>query len=506
MNDIRPPASGRQIATGAAWMMGFKLFDKSIGLVSTLVLARVLTPGDFGLVAMATAVVGLLGLMGAFGFDTALIQRQDADRTHYDTAWTFNVFFGVAVALLLLVVAVPAANFYREPRLELMLPALAIGSLVGGFENIGTVAFRKDLNFRLEFRFLLFKRLAGFAVTVTLALIYRTFWALIAGIVTGVVVSVLISYWMHPYRPRFTLAARADLMHFSKWLFISNLIQFLQSRSTHFILGRTVGSHGLGVFSVAAEIAAMPSTELIAPLNRAVYPAYARLAPTPDKLRERFLEVFGIICLIAFPVAVGLYCVSGLVVSVLLGPQWKEAVPIMQIMGMAGLVGALQGNMYLVILAMGKPKANTLLSAALLAVALPSIVVASAHYGAVGAAYANFAAALVGFAGIVVVFSRVTGIQKRRLFLVMWRPLIASGLMALGLWQAELLLIDILPTLKPVMHLLTLIPVGAFTYLVCIVALWYLGAKPDSAERMLLRFLLDKFREVWAGLKPPNTP
>jgi len=143
MTDIRPPASGRQIATGAAWMMGFKLFDKSIGLVSTLVLARVLTPADFGLVAMATAVVALLGLMGAFGFDTALIQRQDADRTHYDTAWTFNVLFGVAVALLLLVVAVPAANFYREPRLELMLPALAIGSLVGGFENISTVAFRK---------------------------------------------------------------------------------------------------------------------------------------------------------------------------------------------------------------------------------------------------------------------------------------------------------------------------------------------------------------------------
>ena len=78
-------ATGGQIAKGAAWMMGFKLFDKSIGLISTLVLARVLTPADFGLVAMATAVVALLELMGAFGFDSALIQRQNTDHRHYDT-------------------------------------------------------------------------------------------------------------------------------------------------------------------------------------------------------------------------------------------------------------------------------------------------------------------------------------------------------------------------------------------------------------------------------------
>jgi O-antigen/teichoic acid export membrane protein len=266
-------ASGKQIAKGAAWLMGFKLLDKSIGLISTLVLVRVLTPSDFGLVAMAMAVVALLELMGAFGFDSALIQRQDTARSHFDTAWTFNVVFGVAIALLLVVMAVPAAAFYREPRLELMLPVLAIGAVVGGFENIGTVAFRKELNFRMEFIYLLIKRVAVFVVVVTLALTLRSFWALIFATIAGKVMAVGISYLLHPYRPRFSLAARGELFQFSKWLFISNLIQFLHSRSTDFILGRTVGSYGLGVYNLAAEISAMPSTELIAPLNRAVYPA-----------------------------------------------------------------------------------------------------------------------------------------------------------------------------------------------------------------------------------------
>ena len=479
-------ATGRQIAKGAAWMMGFKLFDKSVGLISTLVLARVLTPSDFGLVAMATAVVALLELMGAFGFDSALIQRQNTERRHYDTAWTFNVLFGVCIAAMLVLLAVPAAGFYREPRLALMLPVLAIGALIGGFENIGTVAFRKELNFSMEFKFLLAKRLASFAVTVSLALAYRSFWALIAGTIAGKLIAVLISYRLHPYRPRLTLAARADLLHFSKWLFISNLIQFLHSRSTDFILGRTVGSHGLGIYNIAAEIATMPSTELIAPLNRAVYPAYARLATTPNKLHERFFEVFGIISLIAFPVSVGLYCISGLLVSLLLGSQWMGAVPIMQIVGLAGLVGALQSNMYLVILAMGQPKANTLLSASLLVVSLPAIIFASLKYGAVGAAYANFGAALLGFAGIVIVFSRVTGITIRSLFALMWRPLLASGAMALALRESAALLSRQWPHAQDIVQLLTLLPVGVFSYLAALLVCWLIAGRPAGAERILL--------------------
>jgi O-antigen/teichoic acid export membrane protein len=488
------PATGRQIAKGAAWMMGFKLLDKSVGLISTLVLARVLTPADFGLVAMAMAVVAMLGLMGAFGFETALIQRQNTERSHYDTAWTFNVMFGMAIAILLLLMAIPAASFYREPRLEQMLPALALGAFIGGFENIGTVAFRKELDFRKEFKFLLAKRLAGFAVTITLALTLRNFWALIIGTVTGQLMSVLISYRLHPYRPHLTLAARADLLHFSKWIFISNLIQFLHSRSTDFVLGRTVGSHGLGVYNIATEIAAMPSTELIAPLNRAVYPAYSRLAGVREHLWERFLEVFGIICLLAFPVAVGLYCLSDLVVVLLLGDKWHEAVPILQIAGFSGLMAALQSNLYLVILAMGQPKANTLLSAGLLLVSLPAVIYASLQYGALGAAYAHFVVSVLGFMGIVIVFTRFTGLPFGRLIGVMWRPLLASATMALTLWWAMASINAQWAMLPLFAKLVMLILLGATAYACATLALWFLVKQPASVEQKLLKILIEKYR------------
>lgn len=493
----RTHATGHQIAKGAAWLMGFKLLDKSIGLISTLVLVRVLTPSDFGLVAMAMAVVALLELMGAFGFDSALIQRQDTKRSHFDTAWTFNVIFGASIAALLVLVAVPAAGFYKEPRLELMLPALAIGSLVTGFENIGTVAFRKELNFNLEFKYLLTKRLASFIVTVTLALSLKSFWALIFGIVLGKVMSVLISYRLHPYRPRFSLQARADLFNFSKWLFISNLIQFLHSRSTDFILGRTVGSYGLGVYNLAAEIAAMPSTELIAPLNRAVYPAYAQLAADREKLLKRFLEVFGLISVVAFPVAVGLYCLAGQVVNLLLGPQWQDAIPIMQILGLCGLVGALQGNMYVVMSAMGQPKANTLLSGSLLVVSLPAVIYASLHYGALGAAYAHFAAAILGFLGIVVVFTQVTTLSTFRLFSAMWRPLVASLVMAILIETFRKLEINMLVNNGILLQFLILLPIAAFGYTAVLLSLWFFMGRPASTEKIIINFIFRKLPSLF---------
>lgn len=489
MTGASPVATGRQIAKGAAWLMGFKLLDKSIGLVSTLVLVRVLTPSDFGLVAMAMAVVALLELMGAFGFDSALIQRQDTARSHFDTAWTFNVIFGACIALFLVAMAVPAAAFYREPRLAQMLPVLAIGAVVGGFENIGTVAFRKELNFRMEFIYLFIKRIAVFVVVITLALTLRSFWALIFATIVGKAMAVLISYRLHPYRPRFSLAARGDLFNFSKWLFFSNLIQFFGHRSTDFILGRTVGSHGLGVYNLAAEIAAMPSTELIAPLNRAVYPAYAQLAGVRERLLARFFEVYSLICIVAFPVAIGLFCLSDLLVALLLGPQWSDSIPIMQVLGLCGLVAALQGNMYVVMTAIGKPKVTTYLGGFLLIFSLPAVIYFSLQFGVLGAAYAQFVAALIGYVAIVFVFTKVTGAFKSSLFFVMWRPFLAAVFMAVSL-MALIGFFDHFSRFESLyLRFPLLVLGGVVSYVFCIVLLWVFVGRPKGGESLVYDFL-----------------
>lgn len=479
-------------------MVLFKLLDKSVGLISTLVLARLLTPGDFGLVAMAMAVVAFTQLMGAFGFDSALIQRKDAERRHFDTAWTFNVAFGVLVFIALTALAWPMASFYGDPRLVAILLVLAVGSLVAGFENIGVVAFRKQLDFRSEFRFLMTKRLATFVVTMACAFTFRSYWALVIGIVFGRLLGVLISYRLHPYRPRLTLSARQELMHFSQWIFVSNLVGFVGGRSTDFILGRTVGPHGLGVYSIAYEIATMPSTELIAPVNRAVYPAYAKLAAEPAQLRERFIQIFGLICLFAFPVSAGLFAAADTFVLTVLGPQWVEAPSLIRVFAFCGLAGALQSNLYLVIVAMGKPKANTLLSAVVAALTMPVIVWASLNYGVVGAAYAVLTQAVVGLIGIWINFVVHTGFPGRRVAAVAARPAICSAAMAAGM-----VFLDQQPLqhAMPGLRLVALVGFGALLYSSLLLALWYLAGRPQSAEHHALTFIRERISRLRKGVR-----
>lgn len=487
-----------KLARGAGLLVALRLSERGIGLISTLILTRLLTPGDFGLVAMATSVLALIELMGAFGFDAALIQRQDPQRHHYDTAWTYGVLFSAGIAALLLLCAPFAAEFYREPQLRQVLPVLAVGALLQGWENIGTVTFRKQMDFGMEFRFLLSKKLISFAVTMALAFTMRNYWALVVGIVVGKVCAVLISYYVHPYRPRFSLAASGDLFHFSKWLLASNLILFLQNRSDSFILGRTVGAHDLGLYNVANEIAMMPSTELIAPINRAAYPAYSSHANDLPALRDKFQSVFSFIALIALPMSIGLACVSELAVAVLLGPQWTDAVPLLQLFTVCGLATALQSNLVVTIMALGKPKANTLRSAAMLVFYLPALVYASLHYGTLGAAWVHLVMSCVMLVPLHIIFLHLTGLSARRYFGMLWRPLAgAAAMAAVVLPLQELLAPQPWPAL---LKLLACVCAGGIGYVATVLALWLIGGRPAaSAETAVMAKLAARF-----GTAPPS--
>lgn len=146
---------GTRVIVGVIWMVILKVTIRGMALISLTILARLLSPEDFGVVAMAMFVYAILDSIAWFGFDTALIQNQKAKASHYNTAFTFNVIFYSSVALLLVVLAQPAAAYYREPRVEHILYVMAIGAFVFGFENIGVVDFRKHMNYEKDFQFML---------------------------------------------------------------------------------------------------------------------------------------------------------------------------------------------------------------------------------------------------------------------------------------------------------------------------------------------------------------
>jgi O-antigen/teichoic acid export membrane protein len=466
-------------------MVGVRLLDRALGMVSTIILARLLVPEDFGLVAMATSVLVLLEMLSAFGFDVALIRQASSGRSSYDTAWTFNLLVGLTVGVFLAGLAYPAARFYDEPRVTSVMFLLACAPVFQGLENIGVVAFRKDLNFRAEFLWLTGRRLVGLATVLPLAFLLRSYWALVVGIVVGRLAGMLLSYLAHPYRPRLSLAARHALLGFSKWIVLVNILGFFLQRSSDLVIGRVLGSGPLGIYTVAAEVSSLPTTELVAPINRAVYPAFAKISGDQRRLKEEYLAVMGIIALIAIPVAVGVASVGPQVVALLLGEKWLAAVPLVKALALLGAVQFPYTNAYSVFLAVGKPHLQVRIHMLHVPVLVALLIVLATRYGVQGAAWATV---ITGFVVVPVslwfVF-RELNIRIREFVDVVWRPATAAAVMyglvaALGdVWMP-------VGAAAVIGQLAVLVAIGVVVYVLGVLVLWWSVGAPQSGERRLL--------------------
>jgi PST family polysaccharide transporter len=292
------------MAKGAAWMVGLRAAMRGLGLLNIIILARLLGPQDFGLVALAMAFFSVLEAMGEFRPDVVLIRETKSVPAEYDTAWTLVVIRGAAMAFILAFGAGFYTEFFNEPRLKPIVYCLAALAFLEGFRNVGVVAFYKDLELHKEFRLMLASHLSGFVATICLAIILRNYWALIVGLITNRVLNVVLSYVMHPYRPRFSLAAWRKIMHFSKWLMLNNLLNLLYRRSHVFIIGKLIGAEPLGLYNVAHRISNLPGSDLVAPIRKAVFPGFARMAHEPKTLLKGFIDVFSLILLIGLPVTI----------------------------------------------------------------------------------------------------------------------------------------------------------------------------------------------------------
>jgi lipopolysaccharide exporter len=348
------------------------------------------------------------------------------------------------------------------------------------------VVFRRELRFDREFKFLLGKRLASFVVTVTLALWLRSYWALVIGQITAGITSMALSYYVQDYRPRFSLAAENELFHFSKWLLINNALVFLNNRAAHFVVGKVAGAQALGLYSIAYEISNLPTTELVAPINRAAFPGYSRLAHDPHGLRQSFLNVISMIALFALPAGIGIALIADLIVPTFLGWKWLAAIPLIQVLAIYGIIVALQTNIGYVYLAVGKPRILTAVAGVQLLLLLALLLPASSRYGAMGAAWA-----FLGTVTVMVPVNQVLIMQQLKIPLreygaKLWRPFAACAAMTLAVHAIKSALPPAPQTGATVLALLICLAAGAMAYTLTLYGLWRLTARPEGAERFCL--------------------
>lgn len=478
----KEPAGGLRSAVlkGAAWSVVLRWSMRLLGLVSTFILARLLTPADFGLVAMGMLVVGFVEAWLYFGLDTALIQNQRATREHYDTAWTLRLLQSVVVAAGVAFAAPYAAKYFNEPRVVPVIWTLCLVLPISASGNIGVIAFRKDLAFDKEFKLNVTGKLLGFFVTIGAALWLRNYWALVIGTLGGAAFGCVLSYVMHAYRPWFSLAKVRELWSFSQWMLVRSLGHFAEMKADETIVGGMGSAREMGLYSVASELGRLPGSEIAAPLNQALVPGFAKLQEEPGRLAAAYLNVLGTVSAVTLPASIGLALVAKEAVLVLMGPQWLEAVPLLTLLAISGAIRTGESLSASLLLGTGRPAISAAMSWISGALLIGFALLLIAEHGVLGVAIARVVAGVVVMIIVFSVICRIADIRPVALGQRLWRPLVASLGMAV--------LVSAIPESGSgaLADLALKVSAGALTYGIALLALWHISGRPSGAERMVL--------------------
>lgn len=465
---------------GAAWATAMRWSVKLIGLGSTLIVARLLSPADYGVVAMAMLLIGFVEIWLALGLDVALIQNQNVTREHYDTAWTIRLLQSLAVAATLALVAPLAAAYFREPRVAMVTWVICGGVIVAGFANIGPVTFRKEMRFDKEFGLNVSARLASAIVAVVAAIWLRSYWALVIGVCASYVLGTLMSYVWHPYRPRFSLRRFHELWGYSKWMLGYNIAVFADSRADEMVVGRIGDAQQFGLYNVASELGQMPSSELGAAVNRAALPALALIQDEAGRIRAAALNLLGATSTITLPAGIGLAFVSTDLVRLILGEQWLGAAPVLAVIAIYAAVRTTSSSPYNLFLAIGRPAIPAVLTWVSLAVFLLVALSLGVQHGLLGVAYSRLTGGVAVTVLAWILAIRHTSITPLDILRYLWRPILAS----IAMW-AVLELVSPLSATTLINLILTVL-LGAGVYVAALGLAWVVASKPDGIERIVM--------------------
>ena len=476
----------RRVVIGAGWLYGHRWIERLLDFAAVVVLARMLAPADFGLVAIAASVVAIVEGLGAFGIDKALIRTREDDRELYDSAWTLSVLRGLASAAIMITIA----QVLPDGRMTSVLRVLAWVPIFTGFANPRFVTFERDLVYSRFAALTLGAKLASVAATLAVAFSLRSYWALVIGLLVNAFASMVLSYVLRPYAPRFSFARFRSLFAFSGWLTLTSAVTALSMETDRIIVGRLLGITDAGLYDMTQRVGVLPTRELLSPLQRLLLPAFSQWVSEPARLRRAVAESINVLASLSLPAAFGFALLAGDFVPLFLGPQWTPIVPLLMVLvPYLGLRSTLSMTLPCV-LALGDTLMLFRVSLVYGLVHVPVFIAGTATFGLAGAIWSIVAAGVFYIYLNVWMLGQALAISAPEIVLQMRRPLAATGLMcaAIGALLASTPL-DLLPATGSWISAAAKVSVGVIVWAASQFAIWTLEGRPAGIEQRLSQLL-----------------
>lgn len=477
-----------QTGRGAAWLVGSRLATKALDLVTLLILARLLSPVEFGVVAVAMTLIFIVEAVSELPVNQVLIRIGHLRWQHLDTAFTLGALRGLVLALGLSLIAWPFSYLYNEPRLLVLLPVLSLAPAMRGLINPALAYYSIRLDFRRDFAIEVVGKLAALILSTCAALYFHNFWAVVVGIVSTPTMMVFISYVVLPYKPRLTLSAWAVFASYLKWTTGGQLLAAINWQCDRLVLGYSLPHASLGAFSLANDISYLPEQALVKPILRPLMSAFSLISSDPERLKSAYKKASATVLAIGLPAMLGLSVLAEPAILFALGSKWVAAIPILRWLPLTLIPMLFIAPLPSLALALGRPDIMLKQVAADSATKIPLVILGAVMFGIPGVIAARAVSSCVSAIASFYFLRSLIGTSMLHQIQVAWRILVSGAAMALVLYLIRPFLID-----QPGLLLGLLLAVagglGMMVYVSSLFALWIFSGRPEGMEAAAFRRL-----------------
>jgi len=327
-------------------MTGFRILTRILSFLKIAVLARVLTPAQFGIFGIATLVLAFLEMLTETGINIILIQSKKEIEEYVSSAWVVSIIRGTFIGLCIAISSPLIASFFNTPSAAGILLLISIVPFIRGFINPSEVKLQKDLKFRYEFWF----RTSIFAfdalVAVILVVLTHSVFSLVWGLIAGALLELIISFTLMKPLPR--LSIRRDyfneIFHKGKWITAYGIFNYIAQNGDNLTVGKVMGASSLGIYAMAYNISTLPISEITDVVSKVVFPVYTKISGDVQRLKSAFFKSTLIIAVSTVGIGAVLFFFPSQVIHIILGDKWLSAAPVLRVLAMYGVLRAISGS------------------------------------------------------------------------------------------------------------------------------------------------------------------
>lgn len=376
----------QKVTQSLLWVSIITYSTKALGFISTLILAKLLDPKDFGLIGIAWLVIATIQLVRQMGFNVALIQRQDDSVKAANTVFTLIFITSIVLYLACYGSAPFAANFFNNHAVEPLIKVLALSMIIGSLSNVQSTLLQKKMDFKKKVIPDVLPRIGYIGLAVTLAYMGYGVWSMVFATLFSSVMGVILYWIISPYKPRFGFDKKIakELFRFGKWVIASSIAIFIFARIDDAFIGKFLDVTALGYYSFAFGLAYLPARNITFLASTVNLPAFSSIQNDRKRLKRGYLETVKYIALFVIPVSFSLIIFARPALELLYGNKWLPAVPCLQVLAVYGLIVSLFSPIDSVFLATGKSKLTFYSSLITLLITIPFIYHTTIIYGILG--------------------------------------------------------------------------------------------------------------------------